>query len=151
MKMNVNFISAPSMKSWTGRIKSLRAEARHSRQVFIGRLRTFVALLLICALTSFQVATMLSMHSHVLADGRIVVHSHATHESGSNGNHSHTDQEFVYLAHAGRLLDSGITADFVSVDLLFAPHGFAILSVFNVTTEDIDDSPVGRSPPSLLS
>ncbi len=79
-----------------------------------GKLICPVALVIILALTGFIGASIISMHIHILPDGRVIVHSHATESSSSGesngGSHSHTGKEYMLIHSVSRIFDKLIMA-----------------------------------------
>ncbi len=62
-----------------------------------------LAFMLIAAIISFEAAYFSGLHLHILADGRVVVHSHPI-DASHKGTHHHTKREFTFLSALGNLI-----------------------------------------------
>ena len=106
---------------------------------------------LILSIAGFSAASLVSLHLHILPDGRVVVHSHSHSDTGNKTgrHHNHTQREYTVLSAVNHAL-SKFTLLTVDVPVLFytiwyiIPFGIDFYLPFsfirNVT---------GRSPPSL--
>ena len=110
-----------------------------------------IALFVQCALAVFIAVIPLSMHLHELPDGRMIVHSHASPESDSGGNHTHTDQDYQFIRAIGNSIHKMIAPCLVlfeiteSTQQLFAAPESAGYIEHEVSVQ------LSRSPPVPLS
>ena len=116
--------------------------------------RQTLALLLILALAGWCAGTIVSMHLHVMPDGRVIVHSHPHDDDTSNPakqHHSHDQKNYLLYGHVSTLLDK------VTVILLFVWFMLASLAVFNSASSvsfrvsRFSRSHAGRAPPAFVS
>ncbi len=69
--------------------------------------KRLIAALLLLSLTGFSAASLFSLHLHVLPSGRVVVHSHPLPDDNDERSHNHSQQEYVALEAATRILEAG--------------------------------------------
>jgi hypothetical protein len=63
-----------------------------------------LASLVVLALVAAMTASVVGLHAHVLADGRVVVHSHPTDRSDrGKTHHQHSGHDYIVFANLGRL------------------------------------------------
>ena len=108
-----------------------------------------IAALVVMALATALSASVLGLHTHVLSDGRIVVHWHPTDRTDTNKtHHRHSGHEYNVLANLGKL-SPGRTPDVVS------PQSYLVGCVGRLEIADLAPlsqiavcSPDKRSPPA---
>jgi hypothetical protein len=105
------------------------------------------AIILMLSLMGFSAASLLSLHIHVLPNGRVVAHSHPHSDDDSEHQHHHTAQEFVVLQVAGRTLETGGIISVGELTIEFQPRGaitcYVDLSAFAAPVPLV----TGRAPP----
>ena len=82
-----------------------------------GDLKRALALLLIVAMLTVGIASVVGLHLHVLPDGRLVVHSHPV--SNRSSQHHHSSHEFALLDAAAHIFQGDLPS--VAADLLPEP------------------------------
>ncbi len=107
---------------------------------------TLVLLILGCGI-GYQVATLSSLHLHLLPDGTIVVHSHATRHTGSSGKHQHTDNEYFTLNALTRSLDQGFELTVCDFEYVPKVEIFSDTIVAGEFTSRSVDCLSNRAPP----
>jgi len=87
------------------------------------------------------------MHTHVLANGSIVAHSHPydkSENSGSSQSHQHTGIEFIFLDNLNILFLSFIAAFIPGVFTRNPGYRFQVVALFPYTDFNSNQ---GRAPP----
>ena len=109
-----------------------------------------IALFVQCALGVFIAVIPMSMHLHELPDGRMIVHSHAVPDTDSEGNHSHSDQDYQVIGAIGNSINR-VTAPCVVVFEVpeSTPQRYAGSESAGYIEREVSVQS-GRSPPSLL-
>lgn len=69
--------------------------------------KRLIAIFLLLSLTGFSAASLFSLHLHVLPGGRVVIHSHPLPDDNDEHSHNHSQQEYVALEAATRILEAG--------------------------------------------
>jgi mannose/fructose/N-acetylgalactosamine-specific phosphotransferase system component IID len=92
-----------------------------------------VSLSILISLIGFMVSVTVSLHIHVLPDGRIIAHSHTTERTDSGGsggnNHSHTGKEFTLVHSLTNILDKLTFA--IIPALLFTAAIILVINIFH--------------------
>ena len=111
-----------------------------------------VAVLVIISLATFRTAIFLTLHVHVLPDGRVVVHSHPVDkEEEQKSHHEHTDSEYALLTALGHLPQSE-AAELRWSQPCFEPVPTRIEATGeNLISPPIAGSPDKRAPPQITS
>ena len=127
------------MKMWFGSLSQSRSAK-------------IIAVAVVLAIASFSVASVLSLHLHILPDGRAVVHSHPfKKDRGEGARHHHTDHDYAVISVLAKVLLSAMQ------DLGWTSlHQYTCssrLDQFEETAVSFVDttSPNKRSPPSVIS
>jgi len=72
------------------------------------RFQRAAAILVIIAITGYGAAYLTGLHTHLLPDGRVIVHSHHTPKTeGASGHHQHSAEEYAIFNAIGNLIKSG--------------------------------------------
>ena len=104
-----------------------------------------------CTLGMFMAATLLSMHVHVLPDGRMITHSHAVPESGSEGSHTHTDQDYQFIGAINQTISKVTLTYDIALEVFSGYPQRHTLPEFTDHIERESQVQSGRSPPDFLS
>ena len=95
-------------------------------------------------------AALLSMHLHVLPDGRMIVHSHAVPESDSEGSHTHTDQDYQFIGAINQTISKVTLTYVIALEIIDGSPRRHILPEFTDYIEREPPVQSGRSPPDFL-
>ena len=111
-----------------------------------------VSLLILISLIGFMVSVSVSMHIHILPDGRIIVHSHTTERTDTNdsgqSNHSHTGKEFTLVHSLTHIFDKLIIVTIlvlILIAIILFLHTFNSIYYSNI----YHSSYPNRAPPPL--
>ena len=111
-----------------------------------------MAIILILSIAGFVTVSVISLHLHVLSDGRVVAHSHQTdHDEENNSKHQHTSDQHVILTALGNLLQ-GYDFPFcwtpAPITLIFSWIYFYSNDIISyLVVEDVNK----RAPPQFIS
>ena len=76
-----------------------------------------LSVIILLSLIGFIIATLISLHIHILPDGRAIVHSHPSgnehSENSQNKQHSHTNSDYLFINHYTSLLNNAIIIVFI--------------------------------------
>ena len=113
-------------------------------------LLSLLALLVLISLVGYMAAAITSLHLHVLPDGRIFVHSHATENtSDSNRGHSHSDKDYQFINHYSSLFKKSTTAVVLIIIIFFILIYNVIVFTTRETCRLSRVSTLTRAPPEL--
>ncbi len=91
-----------------------------------------------------------TLHTHILPDGRIVVHSHAMpREEGNQGqtNHSHSNSEFILINALGLTLNRAIIPSIITVIITHILIFILFLEKFRINRDETRLNISSRAPP----
>ncbi len=87
------------------------------------RLTAITVMLSVCG---FSVASLITLHYHVFADGLVVAHSHPIPDDNQRNTHKHSRQQCAELDAANQILDKLVSAQVL--DLLLERHCYTNIS-----------------------
>jgi len=94
-----------------------------------------------------------NMHLHTLPNGRVIVHSHPAGDEGKGGRseHSHSDLEFTFLAHVGKIPGKVCTPATLAVTATYVTCYKAQTPEHILTSKAYFSSTGQRDPPNTPS
>jgi len=131
-----------------------RAWFQYSREglpaVTSNRLFTKLAtVILTLSLAGLCSASHITLHYHILADGRVVVHSHPLSNGSSRQNHEHSRQQYTQLDAAAQILDTIILGSFDNLTIISCPCGIAHIEIGSLPLSIPVFPFAQRAPPSV--
>jgi hypothetical protein len=119
------------------------------------RLLRLLSLLVFLSLIAFMASNIYSIHTHVLPDGRVIVHSHPVghddgEESQDHHHHSHTEKEYIIYGIYSHALDKAILFLNVILIIFVAAISISFLAEKINLSQNVHVDHSSRAPPLLL-
>ena len=113
-------------------------------------LKRIVAVILTLSLVGYSSAWYTTVHYHILADGRVIVHSHPLSKGRTPENHEHSRRQYAELDAAAQILDTIVIGSPEIPAMLTCPCGIAHIGTGLFRAFDPVIQAVQRAPPAVL-